>query len=111
MLCPPQMMPEFHVDWKKKTIQTRIAEAESAAMIGCQGRQRKTGPEAEEFIKSWHAVLSVHHAFQCTFLPEEGLFFFEPAEWADKLRQQWKPSGHRIDGRNPLKEPRPSKDP
>ena len=28
---PPQLLPEFHVDLKEKTIQVRIAEAESKA--------------------------------------------------------------------------------
>ena len=90
------MLPCFHVDWKKKPIQARILEAESAAFTGRKGRCRKTAPVTEDFVKSWHAVLSIHHAFDCTFLQGEGIFFFKPAEWAEKLRRQWKPSGHHI---------------
>ena len=92
LLMPPQIMPEFNVCFKDKPIQARIVEAETKEYTGCVGR---SGAKPDEYIKTWHAVLSVDHAFRCSFL-SHGLQTFQLSGEQETLLETWEAPGIHI---------------
>ena len=89
--CPPQLLPELHIDLREKQIALRITAGEAAPV----GSAAKPKPGGDPLVCTWHVCQGIENAMK-NLLPDTGLKEIMP-------QQPWPAGSGRYARRGPGK--------